>query len=159
MTNNMASLDSMLRLYFNYESNYHEPHKVHIAKYYDSIKRREMFKIDNDKYNIQARMGYVNILKTKTSFWMYVADQEIWKRASEKANVPLHSMPDCEYMYYGMYLNCFAFLYGTKIARLVLIHSPTGDLLEFKWKPKLAEELLDHYLSKRNLENQVILDL
>ena len=155
----MASLESVLRLYFNFERTYHKVHKEHVDKYYDTIKKREVFKIKSDKYNIQARMGYVNQLKTKTSFWMYVADLEIRQKAEERASVPLHSMPDCEYMYYGMYLNCFAFLMGTSVARLVLIHSSTSKMTEFKYRPKMAKELLDHYLSNNSFEDQIILDL
>jgi hypothetical protein len=117
-----------------------------LEKYYNSIRKREMFKIYNGKYNVEAKLGYVNRLKSKTSYWMYVADREIRKRAEGKADVPLHSMPDCEYMFYGMFLNCVAFMNGTKTARLVLVHSCTGDFIEFRYRPKMAEELLDHYL-------------
>lgn len=93
---------------------------------------------------------------------MYVADLEISKGAKEKADVPLHSIPDCEYMFYGMFLNCAAFMNGTKNARLVLIHSCTGELIEYRYKPQMAEELLDHYLanfSEEEAQIQIHLDL
>lgn len=154
-----VSLESVLRLYFDYEGSYNEAHQEVIDRYHDSTKRREAFKVDNKEYGIQARMGYVLRMKTKTSFWMYVADLEIRKRGTRKANEPLHSMPDCEYMYYGMYLNCFAYLSGAKKARLLLIQSCTATMIEYKWKPKMAKELLTHYAERDVIKEQVNLDL
>lgn len=159
MATKPIDLEDLLRLYFHYTPVYNENHKTHLERYYFSIRRREMFKIYNGKYNVEAKLGYVNKLKTKTSYWMYVADQEIWKRAEEKADVPLHSMPDCEYMFYGMFLNCVAFMNGTKTARLVLIHSRAGDLIEFRYRPKMAETLLEHYLANFTQQQQLGLDV
>ena len=169
MESRKISLESLLRFYFRFDRVYNEKHKELAEKYYHSIRKREMFKIYSEKYNVEAKLGYINKLKTKTSFWMYVADLEIRKKGLRKANTPLHSMPDCEYMFYGMFMNCAAFMFGADSARLVLIHSCTAEMIEFRYKPKLAEELLDHYLlnftekeivfEQQDIGDQIILDL
>jgi hypothetical protein len=156
---NRIDLNDVLRLYFNFEHDYHEAHKTLCDKYYHSVRRREVFRPYSEKYNVEARLGFVAILKTKTLFWMYVADKVIRKKGNGKANSPLHSIPDCEYMYYGLFMNCAAFINGATTSRLALVHSPTGKIIDFRYRPKMAEELLEDYLEKKILENQVILDL
>jgi len=147
METQKIDLEDLLRLYFHFKPVYNQNHKTVVEQYYHSIRRRESCKVYNGKYNVEAKLGYISKLKTKTSYWMYVADLEIRKKARRKADVPLHSIPDCEYMFYGMFLNCVAYMQGTKTARLVLVHSCKGDLIEYRYRPKMAEELLDHYLA------------
>jgi len=152
----MIDLYEILDRYFKYEKIYNKLHKQLNDQFMRKMSRFESNIIISEKYGLVGYLGHIEISKKGVTMVIYTADLLIHKEAESTARQPIHILPDCEYMYYGMYLNILGFVYPGDKHRLLMVNSPMDNtIFEYRYRPDLAELLLSTFIiEKQQIENK-----
>lgn len=82
-------------------------------------------RLQNDYLGIYGVAEHHHVDRDGGVILAYAVDRNIRKTGSPLPD-SFRGMKDCEYFYYGMKLNCLAYLYGRKIKKLALIDCYNG---------------------------------
>ena len=147
----MVDLHDVLDYYFEYERNYNPKHKELEDTFYENIvKQYSSLKVISKQYDVYGIAGHIHEYEKGIEYWIYSSCLKINFKSDKNAKFPLNKIADCEYMYYGLYLSCLAYINGGKVKRLVLVNSPDSHkLYKYRYRPDLALLMLNHYKNDR----------
>ena len=143
----MTELSQLLREYFGYIPDKNQVFDHNLQKFYDSRGTR-IERVVSAKFKITARVGHFwQYPKRGIEMVEYCSDVKINRDSDTPCKSSLHFMPDCNYMYYGCYLNVCAFLMGVVPDRMILYCGPdNNNKYTFKYREEISKIILgDRY--------------
>jgi hypothetical protein len=152
----LNDLQEELDRLFTFERNISAPYLA-LSESYRKLRgvQHANIKLHSLDYKVSGIAEHYHLANGGAVIYEYAVDRVI-RMEGECLPAPLNMLQNCEHHYYGLKLNCLAFLSEKRIKNLMLIDSYNGVSFGIRYNPSIVQTFLATLANKSITSEQVI---